>query len=382
MAVYGLIAEFNPFHNGHKYLVEKIRSFEDFEGLVCVISGDFVQRGEPAVFNKKIRAEIACKYGCDLVLELPSMYCLSSAEVFARASVSILENIGFIDKLVFGSESGNIEELKKIYDILKSESHKTSLKKYIAKGFGYPKARELAFMDNDFINLSKVVNLSNNILSFEYLKALDTLNSSIKPSTIKIFKKEILHASNIRTMTLNKKDISSLVPKEIDLVNEKHFSDINRLFPFVSGVLRMKTPTDLKNINGISEGLENRLVKAAKISLNFNELILNISSKRYTYARAKRTVFNSCLGFELNDIKSNPLFSRILAFNKKGKSLLNKLTYKNDFILIGSNRELLNANENIKMQFNNSAKAADLFGLSLQKVRNAGTDFTESISLI
>lgn len=382
MAVYGLIAEFNPFHNGHKYLLEKIRAFSDFEGLVCVMSGDFVQRGETAIFSKKKRAEIACKYGCDLVIELPSMYCLSSAETFAISSISILENLGFIDKLVFGSESGDIEELKKAYTIFKSFKYMNSLKKYINNGFGYPKARELALVDNNFTFLSQTANLSNNILSFEYLKALDKLNSIIEPVTVKILNNKNLHASNIRNMIFNKNDILDFVPEETALIRPDCFSNINRLFPFISGSLRIKTPNDLKKINGISEGLENRLIKASKISSDFNSLILNISSKRYTYARVKRTVFNACLDFKTTDIKINPLFSRILAFNEKGKILLNKLNYKNNFILIGSNRELVKANKNIKAQFNKASKAADIFGISLKNIRNAGTDFTDTISIV
>lgn len=382
MAIYGLVAEFNPFHNGHKYIIEKIRSFSDFEGLVCVMSGDFVQRGEPAIFPKKIRAETACKYGCDLVVELPSMYCLSSAETFAKASVSILENLGFVDKIVFGSECGNIDELKNMYSIFKNDEYKYCLKKYIEKGFGYPKARELALIDNKFRALSKTANLSNNILSVEYLKALDRLKSSIEPITVEILKDKALHASEIRNLILNKYEISNFVPKEITSINKKYLSDINRLFPFVSGILRTKSPYDLRKINGISEGLENRLIKSAKISSDFNELIINISSKRYTYARVKRTVFSACLGFETSDVESAPLFSRILAFNANGKSLLNKLDYKNDFVLIGSSRELLNVNENTKAQFKKAALASDIFGISFEKIRKAGTDFTEAVSHI
>jgi len=199
MKVLGIVVEYNPFHNGHIYHIEKSKEITGCDAVVCIMSGNFIQRGEPAIINKFARAEIALNCGADLIIELPHPYAMSSAESFAFGAVKILDNIGIVDSISFGSEHGNIDELNLIAEILSEEPdvYKSELKKQLELGLAYPVCRQKALkkylLDTNMIHnisnsaisdFSKILETSNNILGIEYLKALKKINSSIKPYTI------------------------------------------------------------------------------------------------------------------------------------------------------------------------------------------------------
>ena len=189
MKITGLITEYNPFHNGHLYHINKARELTNADFVIVVMSGDFVQRGYPAIVDKFTRANMALAEGADLVLELPSCYATSSAEYFALGAVSLLEHLGCVDSLVFGSECGDLSSLASLSDILYSEPpmYQSALKEALAKGFSYPAARIQAIhaLPSMAKDCSALLKEPNNILAIEYLKALKRCNSSMTPYTIK-----------------------------------------------------------------------------------------------------------------------------------------------------------------------------------------------------
>jgi len=193
MKALGLIVEYNPFHNGHLYHLQQSRAVTGCEYVICVMSGNFIQRGEPALVNKWARARMALLSGVDLVLELPAVYAVSSAEFFAYGAVKILDSLGIVDSICFGSESGRIEDLDFIAGIVSEEPepYKLFLKENLDKGLSFPAAREAALKSylasgpKSCDDIRSLLNSSNNILGIEYLKALKRLKSRIKPHTIR-----------------------------------------------------------------------------------------------------------------------------------------------------------------------------------------------------
>ena len=186
MSVLGIVTEYNPLHNGHIHHLKESLAVSSADTAVCVMSGNFVQRGEPAIIDKWIRAEIALRAGMDLVIELPVVYALSSAELFAFGAVKILDSLGFVNAICFGSEAGALEPLDAIAEILANEpeEYKALLKKNLDKGLSYPASRESALKGFLGTGMAELVSSSNNILAIEYLKALKRLNSPIKAFTI------------------------------------------------------------------------------------------------------------------------------------------------------------------------------------------------------
>ena len=213
MKITGIIAEYNPFHNGHKYQIEEAKKFSD--AVVVIMSGSFVQRGSIAITDKWTRAKVAAENGADLVLELPVIYSLNTAQRFAKGAVEILDRTNVIDYLCFGSESGNVDELTKVADMLINEPEDVSekIKKFIAEGISYPAARQKAF--RGLID-EEILSSPNNILALEYIKALIEIESSIEPVTVKRYgtdyhdefaKNGIASASAIRSMIKNQENV-------------------------------------------------------------------------------------------------------------------------------------------------------------------------------
>ena len=188
MKILGIIAEYNPFHNGHAFHIKEALKTSNCDAAVIIMSGDFVQRGEPAIFPKHLRAEMALSEGASVVLELPACFACGSAEYFAQGAVSILNSLGCIDALCFGSESGCINELQTIAKILadEPETYREYLQTFLRQGMSYPLARQHAFAEytkNE--HLSKILTEPNNILGIEYLKALHILDSNMEVFTVR-----------------------------------------------------------------------------------------------------------------------------------------------------------------------------------------------------
>lgn len=348
MNITGIITEYNPFHLGHLYHLTEAKKDTCCDGVICVMSGNFVQRGMPALIDKWQRAEIAVKNGVDLVIELPLIFSISSAEGFSHGAVSILNSTNVVNNVYFGSEHGDVSDLIKISSIIVNETsqYKEILKEELFKGLPYYTARVNALKNSlDDLNLENILSNSNNILGIEYLKALIRLNSTIKPYTLKRvgsnyndenITSSFASATSIRKV-LESDDLSSIkdvVPRATyDSITKLKNNNYTFVYPeHMFKYLKYKILTDtntLSNIPDIREGLENKIKKEILHSNNFNELILNIKSKRYTYTTISRILTSFFIGLENYNVKellkTCPNYIRPLAFNETGREILKKI---------------------------------------------------------
>lgn len=345
MNVVGIIAEYNPFHNGHLYhLDESIRRTKS-EYAVCIMSGNFLQRGEPALYDKWIRAETAVNNGVDLVLELPVAFACNSAEYFAYGAVSILDKLGCVTHLSFGSENGEMEKLYNTARLLASEEEKLQdyIKEAVSKGISFPKAREEAIGKFGGQTVSDVIKEPNNILGVEYLKALIRSKSRIQPVTIKRFRSNyndkdidghIASATAIRNQIAEKGSINgvlNVIPKmtfeTLQKYTETSCVDFSQFFELIMYEILSSSPSELASVFSVSEGLENRIIKSALTSQSIDELINAIKTKRYTQTRIQRALIHILLRFTKEKMESvinnsKYLYGRILGFSPKGAELI------------------------------------------------------------
>ena len=361
MKITGIITEYNPFHNGHLFHLNSIKNQLESDAVVCVMSGNFVQRGLPAVLDKWSRAKMAILNGVDLVIELPSVYAVSSAEFFSFGAVSILNSTGVINNICFGSESGNINTLNSIAHILVNESSefKEQLRANLKEGLSFPKAREKALYDllKDDKNAEDIISYitsPNNILGIEYCKSLKVLNSSIKPCTIKRTGSgyndsealtSLASATSIRKLIKEEgyEKCISLMPEASYNVLEQSLSagiqipDVEDMFKYIKYKL-LSDSSLISRIPDISEGLDYKILNEIRKASSYNELLFNIKSKRYTLTRVSRILCQIYLGFENYDImslrKTSPQYIRVLGFNETGQKILKMIKEKSNCTLI------------------------------------------------
>ncbi|MBD7910415.1 MULTISPECIES: nucleotidyltransferase [Clostridium] len=358
MNITGIITEYNPFHLGHLHHLKSAKNDTGCDGVICIMSGNFMQRGIPAITDKWSRAEMAVKNGVDLVIELPLVYSISSAEAFAEGAIKILNKTGVIRNVYFGSEHGRIEDLELIAHTLlrEPEAFKLKLKEELKKGLPFHTARSLAL--NIFlpsVPCSEILSNSNNILAIEYIKALKKIDSTIVPKTLKRIgsnyndteiNSNYPSATSIRACLHESKDLSKLKT----LLPEASYSILDKLvkknYKFVEGndifsFLKYKILTEGEKINkvfGVKEGLENKILKEISNAKNLNELILKIKSKRYTYTRINRILISFFIGLDNYNyedlIKENTNYIRPLAFNTTGSKILKEIKKKNQISII------------------------------------------------
>ncbi|MEW8955050.1 nucleotidyltransferase [Clostridium sp.] len=354
MKISAIISEYNPFHSGHLYHIKKTKSLTEDSKLIVLMSGNFTQRGIPSMIDKWNRAKIAVLNGADLVLELPTLFSLSSAEFFAKGAVSILNGLNSIDYLSFGSEWGDINNITLISEILSNEplKYKSLLKGYLNKGLPFTTSRNLALKDylkeNSMSSntIDNIISSPNNILAIEYCKSLIKLNSNIKPLTIErigggyndsSLNPVFSSATSIRDHLRHNKDLNPLkshMPKaSYDILstlkdNNYDFVFEEKIFPFIKYKL-LCNKNNLSLIPEASEGLDNKILKELINSSSLNELILKIKSKRYTYTRISRILCQYFVGIENYDIlslrESYPDYIRPLAFNENGIKILKNI---------------------------------------------------------
>lgn len=327
MKTLGIVAEYNPFHYGHKYQLEASAKSSLADVVVVALSGNYVQRGELAICDKWMRALMALKNGADLVVEIPTYFCLSNAGSYARAGIEIFKNMGAIDEIAFGSESGDICLIRRAAQILDDENDHIIdiINKYKSKGFSYPRARQKAIEQiTKSDNFSEILSSPNDTLGMEYLR-----NWSDKPATC--IKRNDISAKEIRESILNGNYRSKTLPKNVE---EILFRDINplkygkflterenKVFEIARYIIIKEETEYLEEMPQAGEGLSNRLKKSALKAKNLNELIEFTKSKRYTYSRISRLIYQILLGMNRDDEKRLE-YIRILGFNDRGKSLL------------------------------------------------------------
>ena len=378
----GIIAEFNPLHSGHKYLLDEAKKIGE---VVVAISGNFVQRGDTAICEKRLRAEMALLNGVDLVLEIPVVYSMSCAQNFALGGVSALVNAG-CDSLLFGSETGEIEPLLKICEILESGEFKEKLAKNLKSGITFAKARQISAEE---CGAKKgVLQGANNNLAIEYILAAKLLGANLKFITVK--RQGVLHdsektnegfasASFIREKILSEKlnQIESYMPKNcFSLLKQNNISDIERIERAILATLRTKSIDELKELPDISEGLENRLFSEIKTADSLVNLYKNLKVKRYTLARIRRIVLSAFIGIDNTFFMQKPPYTRVLGFNKTGEKIIKSCKNPNLVIRVGEITEL--GEKAIKM-FEIENKATDLFNLSLKNIQPSGLEYTAKL---
>lgn len=319
MEIIGIICEYNPFHNGHSYHINKIKDLYPNSLIILILNGYFLQRGEVSILSKEDKVKIALDNNIDLVIEHPFVYASNSADIFAESAITILNQMG-AEKLIFGSESNDIDYLTKSAKEQLNDNFNNKVKEYLKIGVNYPTA----------LNKSLGTNLSspNDLLGVAYIKAILKNSYKIEPITIKrtndyhdlLSNNEIISASNIREKINNNLNVDKYTSYAHLIKN----IDDNLLFK----LLKYKIITD-HNLNkylSVDEGIEYKLIKEINNSADTTELITNIKSKRYTYNRIRRMLIHILIGLT-KDYKNNLKFDyiKVLGFNKRGQKYLNKI---------------------------------------------------------
>lgn len=404
MKVLGIVAEYNPFHLGHAYHLNQAQKITQADGVVCIISSSFVQRGEPAIIDKWSRAEMAIAAGADLVLELPTFFSCRSAFWFAKGSVQSLAALGIITHLAFGAETAHLEKLDLIATILNEESplFVNFLEENLKLGYSYPKAREITLkkiIKNNNLDIEDLNN-PNNILAIAYLRILKSLNSTISPIIIKRKgsyhaqqpEKNIASATAIRKMILeNNSQWHNYVPPTTKDILEDNFKQgkgpvsIDSIEQGILTSIRQGGLARLKTILEVREGIENRLWQAAQTTGSIKQLLTSLKTKRYTYTRLQRLLIHSYLNFTKDCNFSNPEYLRILGFNKKGARLLKIAQEKSSLPLITKFANGYNTvSKEGKKMLDFEVQATDLYVLAYQnpQMRIGRQDFYHSPVII
>lgn len=350
MNIVGIIAEYNPFHNGHLYHLNRAKELSNSDYSVAIMSSNFVQRGEPSIFTKWQRSEIAVRNGVDLVLELPVLYSSRSAYYFAYGAIYSFDKSNVISHLAFGSEHSDLDELSKISEFLAKENldFKTSLKKYLKKGLSYPKSRENALKEF-FPEITFNLNQPNVILGLNYLKVLKELDSKIHPLPIKRIGgyhsidpiKNIAGATLIRNLIKDKESgyqdfLTEETNSTIKNILKKGFEPVflDNFSSQIMYMLRKKEKEDFLKYPGVTEGLENKIVTSLLKGNNPEEIINSMKSKRYTETRIRRILIEILLGITSEYENKNPDYLRVLAFNEKGRRILKNMKEKSSLPII------------------------------------------------
>lgn len=389
MKIVGIVSEYNPFHNGHAYQIEHTKEQLQADGVIAIMSGHFVQRGTPAIFDKWTRAEMAVASGANLVLELPTYYATSSAEAFAHGAVKLLDATGVVTHISFGSENDDLERLKSIAYILSDESDalKDKLTAYMEQGNTFPKARELA-LKSLFPDLLEDFNMnqSNAILVIEYLKALNRLKSSINPFIVKrkgrgyhdtALNDRFASATGIREGVKTGKAINRYMPDAAYRIFSK--TKYNPVFmehlelPLLYKI-KSSSLDDLSQIREMTEGLEHKIHKLAPALTSYEALFEALKSKRYTHTKISRLLLNILLDikepFQFDD---EDHYFRVLAFDEVGQKIIRKIK-KNGYYPLITN---INTYKRENALLNLDLKATDIYYLSQDDVihRKGGLDY-------
>ena len=355
--VVSVIAEYNPFHNGHRFHLDESRRLSGCERVVAVMSGNFVQRGEPAVFDKYIRAEAALNNGADLVVELPVYYAGASAEYFAGGAVRLIQKTGISDCISFGSESGDMNAMEKVADFLylNNGEYVLALKKFLKTGVSFPIARKAAVEEVSGGSLNAgLLDKPNDTLGIEYLKAVKTYAYKTRFITVKRavgHRKneavEFASASALRAAICENRlvDIKNAVPDNVFQIIESAVKTgngpyiSNNLSPLLHYLVKTRGANYIKNIFETAEGLENRIVRSTGKYYHLKDIITDIKTKRYTLTKINRILLHIILNltkddYDMYERAGGPQYIRVLGFKKESADLLNMLEKKAELPLV------------------------------------------------
>lgn len=406
--VIGVVAEYNPFHNGHYYHLQATKEITGAEYCVAVISGNFTQRGDTSIVNKWAKAYMAICGGADLVIELPTVYSISSAENFASGAVKILDNLKVVDAISFGAEANDLATLNNIANVLYEEpkAYTNILSHELKKGISYPAARENALMMylNDIKRYANTLSSPNNILAIEYLKALKIQKSKLEP--IMIRRKKVYYNDNkivddFASATAIRKllqggeyaNLRKVIPRSSYTIigqESRKGGMVLSLAKYEKEIiyaLRKMTVEEIADLPDVSEGLQFAIKNAANEANNLKDLISNIKSKRYTQTRIQRILLYALLGIDKklmeNSRKVVP-YVRVLGFTQKGKSLLSEISRRNPKLnIITSLKKYMNQNQNknkvLAEMLEKDIFATDVYTLGYIGESKANLDFTNNM---
>ena len=406
--VVGIIAEYNPFHNGHMYHLEEAKKKAEANYSIVVMSGNFTQRGDTSIINKWAKTYMALCGGADLVLELPTVYATSSAENFASGAIKILESLKIVDAVAFGTETEDIGALNNIANVLVEEPKRftTMLNHELKRGISFPEARENALMMylNDIKKYANVVKGANNILAIEYLKAMKKQKSTIMPIAIKREKvyyndskiiDDFASSTGVRKL-LDKhefKEIKKVIPRTSYQILEQEFKkgdtiiNLNKFEKEIIYTLRKMTVSEIAELPDVSEGLENLIKDSVSKCNTLRELIQNIKSKRYTQTRIQRILLHALLGINKKIMEDS---KKIIPYTK-GKQLMSGIAKANPKIeMITSVKKYIedNLKKNSKQtrsmlqMLSIDMLATDIYTLGYEYESNANLDYTNNMIII
>ncbi len=418
----GIITEYNPFHNGHLYHLKQTKKITESQNVICIMNGNFVQRGKPALTDKWSRTKMALNNGVDLVIELPLVYGIRSAEYFAEGAIRLMDKINIVDKFVFGSESGELEPLKYIAEIFWQEPDlfKKHIKNYLKKGFSFPRARAMAFKEylktrsaNPPVNItgiSKIISEPNNILGIEYIKALKKYNiSNLTPCCLKRSHKnyhsqglthKMASATAIRNIIYNQVEktekIKDLMPSHSwkilnsDLENNKIPIKMNYLGIIILNKLRQLKSSNLNEYIEIKGDLKNRILRSAHRTGNYKHLIEKIKTKHYTRTRVQRNLLHILFELKEKTIKQidthGPQYIRVLGFTKNGEKILSHMKKNSSLPIITQPASYLksinrNSNDILKKQLSFDLLSTDIYSLLYKNhtKRMGNLDYTNPV---
>ena len=396
MKIIGIVSEYNPFHNGHKYHIEESKKKSNATHVIAVMSGNFVQRGECAIQNKWLRASCAVKNGVDLVIELPTIFSLSSSELFAFGGISILNSLNSVDTVSFGAENDDIEALEKlaVLSLAHINSKNENLMRYLKQGLSFPVAREKTLIDAEMISgiEKEILRSPNNILAIEYLKSLIFLKSKIAPLPIKRFGDpyhseridvEISSATAIRKWIFDGNDpkkIKKLVPfSTFDSLLKYPKVKYSNYYDLIKYKILTSDENHLAKINNVAEGIEKRIITVNRTAQNLEELIDQIKTKRYTKTRINRILSQILLDIKKSDIGLMsemfvPKYARILAFNQKGTEILKKAKENSDIPIITNLSKLKLLDSNMEKMLDFDILATNIYSMFDNSIR-IGEDY-------
>lgn len=393
---FGLVAEFNPFHNGHRYLVDSLKA-QGENTITAVMSGSFVQRSECACISPYERVQMALGNGVDLVLSLPVPYATASAERFAAAGVEVLNATGVVDAIGFGSECGSkaliINCAKALSEPLLSEY----IDKYLGEGVSFPEARQRALREMCGEELSSVIATPNDILGVEYTKAVIRNNYDIDIFPVKRIGvdhdsaelcENVCSASALREMMKNDGEFQFFMPsasREIlvsSMEQRKAPADFKRLEGAVLYKLRAMNVEDFSLLPDVSEGLEHRIYSAVRSATTLDEILEKIKTKRYTRSRLRRIILCAFLDIRKADVLIPMPYVRVLGFNEKGAELLKKAKGKATLPLVTKSSDIKALGEDAQRVFSLECRARDLFSLALPVPDICGKEMTDKIIVL
>lgn len=410
--VLGIIAEYNPFHNGHLHHLIQSKQVSNTDYTIAIMSGNFTQRGDVSIVDKWAKAEMALFNGIDLVIELPTLYAVSSAENFAEGAIKILNSLKIVDSISFGAETTDIGALDRIAEVLCNEpkDYKNILTHELSKGISYPKARENALMMyiNDVRRFANILSMPNNILAIEYLKSLRKSKSNIQPICIPRIgagyndlsvSKRFASASAIRNLINGNKvdslDFRRLLPiSSYSVLTEnlrkghivKNISSFDKEILYT---LRKMSTKDIANLPDVSEGLEYAIKNAANSCNSVVELLNIVNSKRYTKTRIQRILLYSILGITKHDMQISKELStpyiRVLGFNDNGRNLLSQISNANPKLSIITSVkkfEDANKNKNYQILLAKDICATNVYTLGFEYDSWSNLDYTHKLIIL